>query len=50
MYYVKIIPVLYNMNEELIDDTESKYTYFTDTVKDTVSIFYYKRYCKRYCK
>ena len=27
MYDIKSIPVTYHMNEELIDDTESKYTY-----------------------
>ena len=27
MYEIKIIPVPYHMNEELIDETESKYTY-----------------------
>ena len=27
MYDVKTIPVLYHMNEELIDESESKYTY-----------------------
>ena len=27
MYEIKSIPVPYHMNEELIDETESKYTY-----------------------
>ena len=27
MYDIATIPVPYHMNEELIDDTESKYTY-----------------------
>ena len=27
MYDIKSIPVPYHMNEELIDDTESKYAY-----------------------
>ena len=27
MYDIKTIPVPYHMNEELIDETESKYTY-----------------------
>ena len=36
MYDIKTIPVPYYMNEELIDETESKYTY--TKIKPTTEI------------
>ena len=35
LYDIRTIPVPYHMNEELIDETESKYTYHTKLVPTT---------------
>ena len=46
LYDIRMIPVPYHMNEELIDESESKYTY--SKVKPTTKILGSNTHCVKY--